>query len=877
MWARKCFPSNAAASQAAMQTIVNTSTTYYETFNSTTKEYSNNTFPTDTSNIQEYLSYTYYDNYNFIADADTTKLNFHPTNDTGLDSLEYISAPKGLATGAKIKVLGTANDYLLSATYYDKFLRPVQTIADHAQDGYDVTWTKYGFTGKADISKVEHTYNTDSTRNMKWWYAYDHAERITQVKHQVGTQTPQVIIANEYNELGELIEKNLHANNPADLTQGYWQSVDYAYNIRGWMTAINDASLTAESDDLFGMELLYEEGFAALTAGAQYNGNISGMKWIVNDDNDIRRNYGFQYDEVNRLAKARYGEGASYTANINHYTIAGHSFTNPIQYDENGNILQLWRKGENTGNPDPQDFGYGDIDKLTYTYDGNQLKAVQDTVPTIGDGKRDFTELVENTTEYTYDANGNMTADDNKGIVGITYNYLNLPSEIDFGSSNKIIYIYSADGTKLKKEVYTASSLTNTKTYAGSFIYANDTLEYALFDEGRLVDESGTFKYEYFLKDHLGNTRVTFTDSDADGTAEILQQDHYYPFGMNFAGIANASSANPTNFYKYNGKEKQDEFGLDWYDYGARMYDSQIGRFHTIDPWGEKYVYQSPYVYAHNNPIVLIDWMGLGDIPSSTQQEALDYLAGLDIKDSEFWKNISAPDFLNDLSVNINNPSGINQGDGTYFCAFAAALSYMLEKDPLGYAKLMVSLYQTGVGTYGDKTFTSSDNIRSAAGTLNHDGLTKTNQMAFLTMAENYHSAYIHMFASGGYKKGYERTLWAGTTLKEFNTMMNDFGYNISVVGSDLISPGGSFSIAKSALTNKQDVFLFLDSSVLKSDKKINTTWSGSHFMRINSIKPIVNKPGYYNFHMWDYGKWNNYPISEYNFNMIVYGIGTTN
>ena len=113
--------------------------------------------------------------------------------------------------------------------------------------------------------------------------------------------------------------------------------------------------------------------------------------------------------------------------------------------------------------------------------------------------------------------------------------------------------------------------------------------------------------YEYSLRDHLGNTRITFTDLNSDGTitaSEILQQNHYYPFGGNIEGL---TSAGTPNKYQYNGKEWNADFGLEWNDYGARMYDPWVGRWWSVDPMSEKYNRWSVYTSFGDNPIRNID------------------------------------------------------------------------------------------------------------------------------------------------------------------------------------------------------------------------------------------------------------------------------
>ncbi len=136
-----------------------------------------------------------------------------------------------------------------------------------------------------------------------------------------------------------------------------------------------------------------------------------------------------------------------------------------------------------------------------------------------------------------------------------------------------------------------------------------------LTQEGRIIPtDNGDVRYEYFLKDHLGNTRVSFADMDNDGTADLLQEDHYYPFGMRMDGLS-YYGAGTENKYLYNGKELQDDkfgdVGLDWYDYGFRMYDATLARWHVPDPLAHLDFNISPYCYVENNPLRFIDLFGL--------------------------------------------------------------------------------------------------------------------------------------------------------------------------------------------------------------------------------------------------------------------------
>ncbi len=232
---------------------------------------------------------------------------------------------------------------------------------------------------------------------------------------------------------------------------------------------------------------------------------------------------------------------------------------------------------------------------------------------------------------YEYDANGNMT---NAGHAsGIAYNFLNLPMQASAdtpeGGNGVHKYLYDAGGTKLRSTVDGTNKEGETikyiQDYVGGIEYKDQKLAAIYHAEGRICfdEETGGERAEWCLKDHLGNTRVTFSDIDGDGNIEVVddtlttdvyereisQENHYYPFGM--ARQDCSLDTLKENKYLYNGKELDTDFGLNWYHYGARMYDPAIGRFTGVDPISDQFAWVSTYNYAENEPIAHIDLHGL--------------------------------------------------------------------------------------------------------------------------------------------------------------------------------------------------------------------------------------------------------------------------
>ena len=533
----------------------------YETYDNITHSYSNNAKPDVSDANCEILTETYYDSYDYaVSQGYNETITAYGTAST--------TALKGISTCSKVKVLDDSNKYLHTVSYYDKYGRVIQISTENHIGGKDVISNRYNFTGQLLETKQEHCKSSNTiTNTITQKVSYDRIGRITKNTHKIDENPEVTVSEHEYNELGQLKTKKL---------AGGIQNIDYSYNIKGWLTGINDP--TNLGNDYFAMKLKYAEG-------NQFNGNISGMDWASKNFNQLKT-YNFTYDGVNRLKIASYSDAEKYST----------SYT----YDENGNIELLTRKGK-----DGTSDNYTEIDRISYKYHGNQLHRANEVYPSDiheNNGFKDNGSFADN--EFLYDANGNLIKDDNKPISNINYNYLNLATQITFqNDDNKIInYLYDAAGIKRQKNANGKQT-----DYIGNFVYENNELKYILFSEGRITFHSSLFTYNYNLTDHLGNIRVTFTQ---DGT--ISQEDSYYPFGMSIKSLSHTILAdNQKNKYLYNGKELQEDFGLNWYDYGFRQYDPELARWHVKDAMASIYHSTSPYAYVRNNPISRTDFLGL--------------------------------------------------------------------------------------------------------------------------------------------------------------------------------------------------------------------------------------------------------------------------
>ncbi|MDR4953810.1 DUF6443 domain-containing protein [Chryseobacterium sp. ES2] len=616
---------NNTASRVSMQNSVNANTNLYETrtatpgftLNGIAVNYTKVSTPTSVAQV---LTVNYYDSY--------PAYSFNPAFPSTIQGEPVLTeipaadgrSTKGLPVMSFVKNIEDDN-WTKNYTYYDTKGRAIGGHSINHLGGYTHTESKLDFAGVTKQTVTKHKrLNTDTERVVTETFDYDSQNRLLVHKHQVDSNPVEILTQNTYNELSQVTNKKVGGTDPVSPLQ----SIDYKYNIRGWLAKINDPA--ALNGKLFGYEIKYTNPVYTNLSSGRYNGNIAEVDWINASEGALKR-YSYTYDPLNRLNDAIYTEpGATNPYNNN--------FNENLTYDFNGNIMTLKRNAYPVSGTTATQ-----VDDLEYKYTGNRLnQVIEHSLNSSGyEGGNNI---------IGYDLNGNMTDMKDKGIQSIGYNYLNLPKSIaiqNTGYSGQIIttninHLYRADGEKLRKTIvqqgYMGLPITRMRDYLDGF-------QYSYIDEGGIcmtcmtesayepqayskiagpilpkpiwnldfVPTSEGFysftenRYIYNYKDHLGNTRVTFAKNNA-GMLESIDTNNYYPFGLNHIGGSSYSKFGSYYNYKYNGKELQ-ETGM--YDYGARMYMSDIGRWGVVDPLAEKMRRYSPYNYAFNNPIRYID------------------------------------------------------------------------------------------------------------------------------------------------------------------------------------------------------------------------------------------------------------------------------
>jgi RHS repeat-associated protein len=533
----------------------------------------------------EVTSQVFYDNYSKIPASlpNTTDVTTNGTGNTTYFTTTYNTSPtfaqpitqsqmtQGMITGTNVEVLGlggvAGTQYIPTVNFYDEKGRIIQIQKINYTTGKDITTSQYSWDGKVLSSLISHKYVSASnpqTHLLSTAITYDATGRMKSISKTINSTVngialtapstnPATIVSYTYDEMGKLSGKNLGAS---------LETQSLGYNVRGWLLNINQAYINgSSSSNYFGLELGYDKHNSLAPNNSYitpiFNGNISGTTWKSKGDG-INRKYDLNYDNTNRLLSAPYlqnSSGTSWDNGFIDFSVSG------LSYDANGNILTLNQNGFAQSGKLP-------IDQLSYNYvngngNSNQLNYVNDGAnvanSTLGDFHFAGGPKTGSSVDYSYDADGNTTGDNNRAISTITYySYPNLPQTITTAKGT-ITYTYDGLGSKIKKTVVEnnvtipsilvnnvivtniTTNITTTTTYINGFVYKSvsysnsslsplnttntDVLQYLGTEEGRLRFKPAigavamSFVHDYFERDHLGNVRVSITDE--------VQQDIY--------------------------------------------------------------------------------------------------------------------------------------------------------------------------------------------------------------------------------------------------------------------------------------------------------------------------------------------------------------
>lgn len=602
--------------------------------------YTNNKMPTVNT---EWLTVSYYDTYQFLSLSGVSpyasglryasRKNYGEKYTFNINNADY--SAKTLLSGSRVKMLDKNRKEIVSVVYYDQYARVVQTNATNHLGGLEKEYVAYNFTGQPVAKRLEHTAPGKDAIVQVYHYDYDHAGRITAKYHKIGNSTSlddnrgKELARYNYDALGRIEEKIMEQDEANDRNG---LSEYHTYNVRGWTTGIRSS--------VFEQKLYYtpKQGIP----GGSYNGNINAVWWTNNSHSGTSQGaYSLNYDGLNRLTYSEFLDPKTWQYNYSK------DFSESMTFDKHGSPIYISRFGT---------MPWGDMDYLddmTLSYSGNQLTRIDDTCDQPNYGSYDFKDRIGPSPEYRYNKNGALNFDYNKNISSIRNNLLNLPDTVQFGQGHATYYRYDASGVKRQAQYITTRNhpyvemgkvvetfqpayvqQRDSTDYCGGIIYENGLLKMILTEEGYCEKHTSkwgvvSFPHNYYLCDHLGNTRAVIQIAGTDpnetlSDLDIKQNTDYYPSGT----ILEMSHNPDVQPYKYGGKELDRMHGLDWSDFHARQLMGAVPLFSSVDPMAEKYYSWSPYVYTMGNPMKYVDPTGM-DSWTTTDPDEIERISAL--------------------------------------------------------------------------------------------------------------------------------------------------------------------------------------------------------------------------------------------------------
>ncbi|MGZ3946312.1 MAG: DUF6443 domain-containing protein [Mucilaginibacter sp.] len=624
-------------------------TTWYESRSSTLTNngyYTSTVFPVAGTGLTlTPLSYAYFDDYDMNYDAShVADFSYSSQGLTG-EATPTTAQLKGMPTMTSQTTVGNGltNTWLTKVTFYDKRLNPIQTQSNnHVYYQAQETMTDNATVIPDFVGVPQTTYVTKKTTStaiiqVLTQFTYDHMYRILNVKQAYNagpTGTTTQVAAYTYSELGVVVKKGLGYVNSTT----WLQNVEMRYNIRGQLMSINNSKLTPDggvtmastnTNAVFGAVYSYDLPDSNLgTTTPSYDGKVSSVKWMSVDGSGAKsweRAYKYTYDGVNRYTAAAYLERTTTGTGSFNNNLGGFD-ENGITFDLNGNIKTMKRNSSTQGTN-----SHVQIDSLVYTY-GNSSIPDQLTKVTDGTGANytgaGFRNLTASSGTYSYDNNGNLTADPYKGIT-LSYDYLNRTDKITVTTATNryIYYTYDASGKMIRKQVYDNNLIQNTTDYVDGFVYitpagGSPLISYFPMPEGRVLNTSTssvTLVQEYIITDQQGNARVSFKNNGSNA-AVVTQENSYYGFGLVMPNSP-VGTTSTSNKQLYNGgSEWQNDYSNlpDYYQTYYRNYDAAIARWVGVDPMAEATESMTVYHYSGNNPIMFNDPLGNKIDPSKS-------------------------------------------------------------------------------------------------------------------------------------------------------------------------------------------------------------------------------------------------------------------